>query len=228
MDRTPLIMAVFMVVKVSSAARGEEPSGTVDPADASSIILAPRSLSSDHTLTPDPVSGGWPASLPGATETLTGMTAYGPGSTSSNISAMIAAGLAKYDPSPKAIKTATAGTSPKEKAIQATTGIISLPAFVVRDAKVPNEDQILTAQGRAKIAMDKYLGPSGGLDRGLLNRFTLKQLWMKIPILRAFPIEFVGTPVRMSNEDRAFDAGGANDTIPYPHPPPKVKDGSDQ
>ena len=32
----------------------------------------------------------------------------------------------------------------------------------------------------------------------------------------------------MSNEDRAFDAGGANDTIPYPHPPPKARDGSDE
>jgi hypothetical protein len=228
MDRTPLIMAVFMVVRVSAAARGEEPSAAVNAADASSIILVPRPLSGVHAPTPDPGQGGWPDSSPVATGTLTGVTAYGPGSTSSHISAMIAAGLPKYDPSPKAIKTATAGTSPEERAIQATTGIISLPAFVVRDAKVPNEDQILTAQGRAKIAMDKYLGPSDGLDRGLLNRYTLEQLWMKIPILRAFPIQFVGTPVRMSNEDRAFDAAGANDTIPYPHPPPKVKDGSEE
>jgi len=228
MDRTPLIIAVFMVVKVSTAARGEEPPAAVNAADASSIILVPRPLSSVNTPTPDPRPGSWPASLPVAAETLTGTTAYGPGSTSSHVSAMIAAGLPKYDPSPTAIKTATPGTSSEEKAIQATTGIMSLPAFVVRDAKVPNEDQIPTAQGRAKIAMDKYIGPSDGLDRGLLNRFTLKQLWMKIPILRALPIEFVGTPVRMSNEDRAFDAAGANDTIPYPHPPPKVKDGSDE
>ncbi|HEY1764640.1 MAG TPA: hypothetical protein VGF85_06930, partial [Opitutaceae bacterium] len=104
----------------------------------------------------------------------------------------------------------------------------SLPAFIVRDPKVPTEDQILTPMGKAKIEMDKYLGPSDSIDRGVLNHYTLTQLWMKIPILRALPIEFVGTPVRMSNEDRAYDAGGANDTIPYPHPPPKVKDGSNE
>jgi hypothetical protein len=46
--------------------------------------------------------------------------------------------------------------------------------------------------------------------------------------MRGLPIEFVGTPGSMSNEDSAFDAGGANDTIPYPHPPPKARDGSDE
>jgi hypothetical protein len=154
------------------------------------------------------------------------MPAYNPQSTSSYISSVIAAGLPKYDPSPKAIDMAAAGAKSDGKAIQTTPGIALLPAFIVRDAKIPDEDQILTNKGKAKTAMDKYLGPSDGLDRGVLNRYTLVQLWKKIPILSA--LDFVGTPGQMSNEERAFDAGGANDTIPYPHPPPQVKDGSDE
>ena len=148
------------------------------------------------------------------------------GPTSSYISSEIAAGLPRFDPSYKALTTPDTKTTSNGKAVQTASGIESMPAFIVRDAKIPNAEQILTYKGAADIAMNKYLGPSDGLDRGVLNRYTLSQLWQKIPILGALP--FVGTPARMSNEARGFDAGGANDTLPHPHPPPKAKDGSDE
>jgi len=96
-----------------------------------------------------------------------------------------------------------------------------MKAYVVRDVKIPTDEVIMTPKARAKVAMDKYLGPSDGLDRGLLNAVTLTQLWKKIPIIGG--LDFVGTEKAMSYADRAYDAGGANDTIPYPHPPPAVK-----
>jgi hypothetical protein len=224
MDRTPLIMAVLMAVEAPAAARGEEPSAAANAADTSSIILAPRPLAGVHAPMQDPRSGFQPDSRPNASGALAGLPANGPRSTSSHISSMIAAGLPKYDPFTSA-PGAAAGKSPDGGPIGTTPGIMSLPAFIVRDARVPNGDQILTAKGRAEIAMNKYLGPADGLDRGVLNRYTLRQLWQKIPIIGGLP--FVGTPVQMSNEQRAFDAAGANDTIPYPHPPAKVKDDSD-
>jgi hypothetical protein len=143
-------------------------------------------------------------------------------SITNDISAAIAAGLPGYKPSPKATDIAVAGQKPD----QPTAGITSMSEFIVRDTKIPSEDQVLTYEAKAEIAMNKYLGPSDGLDRGVLNRYTLSQLWQKIPLIGGLP--FVGTPVHMSNEARGFDAGGANDTIPYPHPPPKAKDGSDE
>jgi hypothetical protein len=226
-DRASQIVVVFMAVTVLAAAQGEKPTTPANTVDASNIILTPRPLATLPLLAPHPETSSRPTSSAATAETLFGMPLYNPKSTSSYISSVIAAGLPKYDPLPKTIDLATAGTNFDGSANHTTPGITLLPAFIVRDTKIPNEDQILTSKAKAKIAMDKYLGPSDGLDRGLLNRYTLKQLWMKIPMLRAFPIEFVGTPVRMSNEDRALDAGGANDTIPYPHPPPKAKDGSD-
>lgn len=232
MDRPLQIIVVFMAVTASAEAEGEKLKTPAYSADASSIILAPRPVTAVQLPTTDPGTTSRPIPPAVATGILFGMPAYGPESTSSYISSAIAAGLPKFDPLPKAIDMAAAGTKSDGMALRTTAGIALLPAFIVRDTKIPNEDQILTSGAKAKVAMNKYLGPSDGLDRGVLNRYTLRQLWEKIPILpRLLPIlgglQFVGTPVRMSNEDRAYDAGGANDTIPYPHPPPKVKDGSD-
>jgi len=224
--RAPQIVVVLTAATVSAAAQSGRPTASANTVDTSTIVLAPRPPAAPQPPNPDPEAGSRPASSAVTTEAPSGMPRCSPRSTSGYISSAIAAGLPKYGPSPRATDPATAGTNPDGSAFHAMPGISLLPAFIVRDARGPTEDHILTSSARAKIAMDKYLGPSDGLDRGLLNRFTLRQLWMKIPILRALPIEFVGTPVRMSNEDRALDAGGANDTIPYPHPPPKAKDGS--
>jgi hypothetical protein len=142
--------------------------------------------------------------------------------TSAYISAAIAAGLPKFVPKQGGGDAGIAAADAARKAAGSDAGITTMPAYTVREAKVPDEERILTYAGRAKVAMDRYLGPSDSLDRGLLNRYTLPELWKRIPILGRLP--FVGTPVHMSNEDRGFDAGGANDTIPYPHPPPEEKE----
>jgi hypothetical protein len=141
---------------------------------------------------------------------------------SSYILAAISAGLPRYQPAQPAA--ASAKPAPAVAPGKTASDITSMPAFIVRDVKIPTEEKILTYKARTKIAMDKYLGPSDGLDRGLLNALTVSQLWKKVPLIGG--LDF-GTPVHMSNADRAFDAGGANDTIPYPHPPPRVKNDPD-
>ena len=45
------------------------------------------------------------------------------------------------------------------------------------------------------------------------SRLHLTQIWKKIPFLGKRP--FGGTPAYMTNEERAFDAGGANKTLPF-------------
>jgi hypothetical protein len=224
-SRTLQFTAAFMAVAASAEAQGDEPATTANPADTASIILASKPTAAVQPPAPGPDAGNQPGSLAGTTDPSSTMPGYSPASTSSYISAAIAAGLPAYDPSRKAIDKASAGTSPDGRANQATSGIALLPAYIVRDVKIPDQDQILTYKGKAKIAMNKYIGPYDGLDRGVLNRYTLQELWQKIPILGALP--FVGTPAHMSNEARGFDAAGANDTLPYPHPPPKAVDGSD-
>jgi hypothetical protein len=191
-------------------------------AETSHMNSAPTPSSTAPAPIPAPAAAGQLASALIANQVPLGMPDQDTASITGHISAAIAAGLPKFEPLPRASSTAAAATKHEE----ATTGITSLSAYIVRDSKIPTEDQILTYEARADITMNKYLGPSDGLDRGILNRYTLQQLWQKIPLLGTLP--FVGTPAHMSNEDRGFDAGGANDTIPYPHPPPKAKDGSDE
>jgi hypothetical protein len=140
-----------------------------------------------------------------------------PHATSSYMAAAISSVLPKFDPTPLAAAASKASTTPGKP----TPGVTLMKAYVVRDVKIPTDEVIMTPKARAKVAMDKYLGPSDGLDRGLLNAVTLTQLWKKIPIIGG--LDFVGTEKAMSYADRAYDAGGANDTIPYPHPPPAVK-----
>ena len=222
------IIFLFATAAASAVAQSEDTAAAALIPDTASIILAQRpvSLIQIRPLAEKMIDRAVSSAV--GSDTLPGKPGYNPSSTSKYILSEIAAGLPRFNSSPKATNVMAQGTIADGRAFLATPGAELMPAFIVRDSKVPNAEQILTYEGRAKIAMDKYLGPSDGLDRGMLNRFTLKQLWMKIPILLAFSIEFVGTPVRMSNEERAFDAAGANDTIPYPHPPPGVKDGSNE
>lgn len=226
MDRALQIVAGFIAIVASATAQGEKSTATAPGANATSIILEPRPNAAIQPPNAGSGTGNQPADPAVGSEASFEMPAYSPKANSSYISSAIMAGLPKYDPSPRAIDLAASGARPAGSQIQATPGVSLLPAYIVRDAKIPDEEHILTYKGRATIAMNKYLGPSDGLDRGVLNRYTLTQLWQKIPILGALP--FVGTIGGMSNEDRGLDAGGANDTIPYPHPPPKVKDGSDE
>jgi hypothetical protein len=216
----------LIAASVPAVAQTEKTAAAPLTADTARIILAPRPSPSIQLSELLDETNDRPIPRYVGDDTLVEKPGFNPGSTSRYILSEITAGLPRFTASSNASNVVAGGTNNDGKAFAATPGTELLPALIVRDAKVPSPEQILTYEGRAKIAMDEYLGD--GLDRGVLNRFTLKQLWMKIPILRSLPIEFVGTPARMSNEERAFDAAGANDNLPYPHPPPKVKDGSDE
>jgi len=107
---------------------------------------------------------------------------------------MITALLPKYDPTQHA---ASVNACP----VVAPSDIVTLPTVIVSPPRLPSSDEILSQKGRAEALMDKYLGARDGLDRGILNRITLAELWGKIPILRL--INFIGPPGSMSNEERA-------------------------
>jgi len=72
--------------------------------------------------------------------------------------------------------------------------------FVVHASRLLTEDEVLTDKGMAELAMNRYLGPADGIDRGLLNVFTLPGLWKKIPVLGRIPCPLPG----MTNETRAM------------------------
>lgn len=72
-----------------------------------------------------------------------------------------------------------------------TNGVIRLPNYIVREPKLPTWKEVEKAEV-ARRAMEQYLGPENGLDRGLLNLITSKQF----PILA-----LIGST---SNEARAM------------------------
>ena len=119
-------------------------------------------------------------------------------------SAMIRAGLPAYVPKP----TPTPGKRPTPAA-QAAPGTPADPAlvrmspYVARERRLPPDESFLTKAGRADYAMDRYMGSAYGLNRAVLNRYTLPDLWKKIPLLGVLP--FVGPPGTKTNEDRSMD-----------------------
>jgi len=112
---------------------------------------------------------------------------------SPRLSAYIAAKLPRYDP-------ARAGGAARLPADAAHPGVMRLPDYIVREPRLPDETEILTEHGRDLAAMNKYLGPSDGLDRGYLNAITLGDLWRKIPVLKMIPFIPFGS---VSQEARA-------------------------
>jgi hypothetical protein len=132
--------------------------------------------------------------------------------TSSYMMTAITDGLPKFDPAKSEVaEAATAAAAPAPKAPSAPAGVTLMPAYTIREAKPPQERQIITYKGWTEPLVDKYMGPSDGIDRGVLNRFTLAQLWAKIPILGKLP--FIGTPVSMTISERALDDAGANNPL---------------
>ena len=69
--------------------------------------------------------------------------------------------------------------------------VVQMPHFLVREAKIPSVAEVEPGT-IARRAMDKYLGPEDGLDRGFLNLITSEQFW---------PLALVGS---VSNETRAM------------------------
>jgi hypothetical protein len=106
-------------------------------------------------------------------------------STSPEMFANMAAGLPKFDPTPQA---------PKSDAIM-------LPKVVVHSSSLPSAAKALEQEERTEELLERNLGSRDGLDRGVLNRFTIAELWKRIPFLNVIP--FVGTVCSMSNEQRA-------------------------
>lgn len=101
---------------------------------------------------------------------------------------MMAEGLPQFDPSHAGgASPASAPLASPEPALPAD-GIIRLPTFVVHDQKLPTELQVMTPEELTRYAMNKYLGPEDGIDRGALNLVNVRQFWNKIPVLGLFPL----------------------------------------
>ncbi len=66
--------------------------------------------------------------------------------------------------------------------------IVRLPNYIVREPKLPQREDVLVDAELAQIGMNRYIGLVDGLDRGWLNRFTIKSVWNKIPVLGKFPL----------------------------------------
>jgi len=125
---------------------------------------------------------------------------------SPEISAAILAGLPKFDLKRTAGNGSADGIHQKPGGVDGTApafAIVRLPDFVVRGLKeLPADDEVLTRKGEEATAMDEYLGDAHGFDRDVLNRFTLTQLWQKIPMLGVLP--FVGVRGQVSTRERAM------------------------
>lgn len=79
--------------------------------------------------------------------------------------------------------------------------IIRLPDYIVREPLLPTSQQVMTRKAIESYAMNRYLGPENGLDRGFLNLFTIAQFWRMIPLIGRFIPAPFGS---MTNEERAM------------------------
>lgn len=85
--------------------------------------------------------------------------------------------------------------------LETDPSVASLPRYVVNEGKLPTPDQVMTSRAVAEAAMNRYLGPKDGLDRGVLNAVTIKQLWEKIPVIGKILPPLIPS---ISNEERAL------------------------
>ncbi len=104
---------------------------------------------------------------------------------------MIAAGLPKY--TPVGTTAATDKLTPPEgstepDAVASKASIVHLPAMIVRDRRLPKASEVMTNAEKARLGMELYIGPENGLDRGVLNLFTVKSLWQRLPFFGRFPL----------------------------------------
>lgn len=118
---------------------------------------------------------------------------------SPRLASVLTSTLPKYQPPAAGTASGHSSRLPREAP---KNNIIRLPDYIVRDSRLPDQDEILTEQGRSAIAVKRYFGPSDGLVRGYLNAFTLAELWQKIPVLGRIPfVPFES----MSNEQRTLE-----------------------
>ena len=115
---------------------------------------------------------------------------------SRHVAELIAASMPKYKP----IQARPETVAPIDQEIEKPSSeIVQLPRYLVSGSKLPAPMEVLTKKGLEHYAMDHYIGPEDGLDRGLLNHFTIAGLWKKIPVLGYF--RFVSSE---TNEERAM------------------------
>jgi hypothetical protein len=117
-------------------------------------------------------------------------TAPGARLVSPRVAALLTAATPKFVPTNSPATPDSVPLNPGTAA-QAGDGIVRLPSYIVRDRKVPSPQEVNEAEV-ARRAMEHYLGPENGFDRGFLNLITSKQ----IPLLA-----LLGS---VSNEARAM------------------------
>jgi hypothetical protein len=118
---------------------------------------------------------------------------------SPHVAELLAASIPKFRPPAPAEKKSEPAEPTNHEGDKPANGIVRLPRYVVRESALPTPLEVMTKRELEHYAMDRYLGPEDGFDRGFLNLFTIAGLWKKIPVLGQFP--FVGSE---TNEDRAL------------------------
>lgn len=121
-----------------------------------------------------------------------------PAGASPRIKGLISAAVPKYEP-PKPPEETAAVRSRLVVADQPANQIPRLPAYIVKERRLPNPEEVLSVREQEKYAMEHFLGDERGIDRGFLNLITVPMLWKKIPILGRFPLVGFAT-----NEERAL------------------------
>jgi hypothetical protein len=84
----------------------------------------------------------------------------------------------------------------------AAQGVVRMDPYVMQEKRPLTDAAVMTDRSWAEFAMDRYLGGIDGFDRGLLNAYTLPELWAKIPVLGRLP--FAGPAGTLTNEERAM------------------------
>jgi hypothetical protein len=100
---------------------------------------------------------------------------------SPRVAALLAVAVPKFE-TPVGGPATTGPTSPVSKTeVAAGPDVVRMPSVVVKERKLPQMLEVDRAE-LGRRAMEQYLGPEDGLDRGFLNLITSEQ----IPLLRIF------------------------------------------
>jgi hypothetical protein len=118
---------------------------------------------------------------------------------SPHMAAVLASKLPAYAPTKRAEAKTPAVPALLNNDAPVDPNIVQLPKMIINDEKIIPTEAVLTEAAREQLAMDRYLGGVDGLDRGFLNRFQIRQLWDKIPLLRR-----IQTPFFLTNGQRAM------------------------
>lgn len=122
-----------------------------------------------------------------------------PRKTSPRVSALLSAATPRYDPAAAAREAEEARRRLELQRVTPANEIVRLAPYIVREPKLPKPEEVMSPRALETLAMQRYLGNEDGLDRGVLNLFTVKSLWKKLPVLGRYPLLGFAT-----NEERAI------------------------